>query len=118
VHGLSFVERALEELNLDFQEGLQVVLPQTHLEPGRFTPKLALLVCQIEARRLPTDALRVDLTMEWLLRAFPADHAVTLIWTAGWPDYRTETLKIKLHHLARAYGESMYYASLYVPPLP
>ncbi len=117
VHGLSFVEQALEQLNLDFGEGLQVVLPWAHLESGRFTPKLALLVCQIEARRLPRDEVRVDLTMEWLLRAFPADHPATLIWTDGLPSYRTETLKIKLQNLAHAYGKSKYFASLYVPPL-
>ena len=117
VHGLSFVEQVLEQLNLDFGEGLQVVLPWTHLEPGRFTPKVALLVCQIEARRLPRDEIRVGLTMEWLLRVFPADHPATLIWTDGLPDYRTETLKIKLQDLVHAYGISKYFASLYVPPL-
>jgi hypothetical protein len=36
VPGLSFVEEALAKLNLDFDEGLQVVLPWTHLEPGLF----------------------------------------------------------------------------------
>jgi tetrapyrrole methylase family protein / MazG family protein len=118
VHGLSFVEEALGQLNLDFAEGLQVVLPWTHLEPGRFTPKLALLVCQIEARRLPQDEPRVDLTMQWLCKAFPANHPVTLIWTDGLPDYRTQTLKLELQKLADEYGKTKYFASLYVPPLP
>ena len=44
VHGLSFIEVALGQLNHDFAEGLQVVLPWTHLESGRFTPKLARVV--------------------------------------------------------------------------
>ena len=118
VHGLSFVEEALGQLNLDFAEGLQVVLPWTHLEPGRFTPRLALLVCQIEAQRLPQDEPRVDLTTKWLRKAFPADHPVTLIWTDGLPDYRTQTLKIELQGLADRYGKTKYFASLYVPPLP
>jgi uncharacterized protein YabN with tetrapyrrole methylase and pyrophosphatase domain len=117
VHGLSFAEQALGQLNLDFGEGLQVVLPWTHLEPGRFTPKLALLVCQIEAQRLPRDEVRVDLTMKWLLRAFPVNHPATLIWTDGLPGYRTETMNIELQNLAHAYGKSRYCASLYVPPL-
>jgi uncharacterized protein YabN with tetrapyrrole methylase and pyrophosphatase domain len=117
VHGLSFVEEALGQLNLDFDEGLQVVLPWTHLEPGRFTPKLALLVCQIEAQNLPQAEGRVDLTMEWLLKAFPANHPVTLIWTDGLPDYRTQTRKTELKDLAREYGESKFFSSLYVPPL-
>jgi uncharacterized protein YabN with tetrapyrrole methylase and pyrophosphatase domain len=67
VHGLSFVEEALGMLNLDFSEGLQIVLPRAHLETSRFTKELALLVCQIEGRQVSTDEPRVDLTMKWLL---------------------------------------------------
>jgi len=117
IHGLSFVEEALGLLNLDFGEGLQVVLPWSHLENGRFTRELALLVCQIEARRLPMDEPRVDLTMQWLLRAFPPDHPVTLIWTEGLPDYKTQTLSLKLKNLVHEYGSAKYFSSLYVPPL-
>ena len=74
VHGLSFVDEALGLLNLDFGEGLQVVLPRTHLETGRFTTEVALLVCQIEAKLAFIGEPRVDLTMNWLLRAFSPDH--------------------------------------------
>jgi tetrapyrrole methylase family protein / MazG family protein len=116
VHGLSFVEEALGLLSLDFGEGLQVVLPRTHLETGRFTTELALLVCQIEAKLASTDEPRVDLTMNWLLRAFSPDHPVTLIWTSGLPDYKTQTLTLKLKNLAQEYGEGKYFSSLYVPP--
>ena len=117
VHGLSFVEEALAQLNVDFEEGLQVVLPWTHLEPGRFTRRLALLVCQIEAQRVPEDEVRVDLTMKWLLEAFPPEHPVTLIWTDGMPEYRTQTRRVALKDLAKEYGDAKYFASLYVPPL-
>ncbi|HUN60722.1 MAG TPA: SAM-dependent methyltransferase [Candidatus Sulfotelmatobacter sp.] len=115
IHGLSFVEEALAQLNVDFEEGLQVVLPWTHLEPGRFTRKLALLVCQIEAQRVPEDKVRVDLTMKWLLEAFPPEHPVTLIWTDGLPEYRTQTRRMALKDLAKEYGDAKYFASLYVP---
>lgn len=111
------MEEALSQLHVDFDEGLPVVLPWAHLEPGRFTKKLALLVCQIEAQRLPEDEARVDLTMKWLLKAFPGEHAVTLIWTDGMPEYRTQTRRMALKDLAREYGESKYFASLYVPAL-
>ena len=117
VHGLSFVEEALGLLNLDFGEGLQIVLPRTHLETGRFTTRLALLVCQIEAKLASTDEPRVDLTMNWLLRAFSPDHPVRLIWTSGLPDHKTQTLRVKLKDLAREYGSGKYFSSLYVPPL-
>ena len=67
IHGLSFVEEAIALLNLDFDASLQVVLPRTHVETGRFTTEQGLLVCQIEAKGSSTDAPRVDLTMHWLL---------------------------------------------------
>jgi tetrapyrrole methylase family protein / MazG family protein len=117
VHGVSFVEEALSLLNVDFNSGLQVVLPWTHLERGRFTKELALLVCQIEAQRLPEDEVRVDLTAGWLMRVFPPEHPVVLIWTDGLPDYTTQIRPIQLKDLAREYGESKYFASLYVPAL-
>jgi uncharacterized protein YabN with tetrapyrrole methylase and pyrophosphatase domain len=117
VHGLSFMEEAFRQLNLDFREGLQIVLPLTHLQTARYTTKLPLLVCQIEVLRLPTDEPRVELTMEWLLKAYPAEHAVTLIWTEGLPEYRTETQVMKLKDLAREYGKAKYFASLYVPAI-
>ena len=117
VHGLSFMEEAFAKLNLNFAEGLQILLPRTHLETGRFTTKLPLLVCQIEAMRVPTDEARVDLTMEWLLKAYPAGHEVTLIWTDGLPAYTTQTRVMVLKDLASEYGKAKYFASLYVPAL-
>ena len=117
VHGLSFVEEALAHVNLDFADGLQIVLPRMHLEPGRFTNELAMLVCQIEAMRLPSDHPRVDLTMEWLLKAYPPNHRVTLIWTDGLPEYRTQSRSMELKNLAREYGDTKYFASLFVPPI-
>jgi uncharacterized protein YabN with tetrapyrrole methylase and pyrophosphatase domain len=117
VHGLSFMEEAFAKLDLNFAEGLQIVLPRTHLETGRFTTKLPLLVCQIEAMRAPTDEARVDLTMKWLLQAYPAGHEVTLIWTDGLPEYETRTRVIELKDLASWYGKTKYFASLYVPAL-
>lgn len=115
VHGLSFMEEALSRLNLDFADGLQIVLPWTHLETGRFTTQLHLLVTQIEAKRLPTDGVRVDLTMEWLLKAYPPDHPVTLIWTDGLPEYKTQVRTLALKNLAKEYGESKFFSSLFVP---
>ncbi|HTZ30821.1 MAG TPA: hypothetical protein VMH31_00085, partial [Methylomirabilota bacterium] len=82
-----------------------------------FTTKLAILVCQIEAAQLPGDEPRVDLTMEWLLKAYPPEHRVTLVWTDGLPEYRTKTQTMELKDLAREYGRAKYFASLFVPPV-
>jgi tetrapyrrole methylase family protein/MazG family protein len=115
--GVSFLDQILAELNFDFSLGLQVVLPLTHLQPGLFTAKLALLVCQIEAASLPRESPRADLTMNFLLKAYPPDHLVTLIWTDGLPAYKTHSKAIPLKDLAREYGQGKFFASLYVPPL-
>jgi tetrapyrrole methylase family protein/MazG family protein len=117
VHGLSFLEEALSQLNLDFADGLQVVLPWTHLETGRFTNQLNLFVCQVEAKRSPTDEPRIDLTQEWLLKKYPSEHSVTLIWTAGLPDYTTHTHEFPLRNLSKECGKEKFFASLYVPAL-
>ena len=117
IHGLSFVEEALARVNVAASDGLQVVLPRTHLESGRFTSKLGMLVCQIEVTRLPSDEPRVDLTAQWLLKAYPPDHRVTLIWTDGLPEYRTQNRTMKLKDLVREYGKAKHSASLYVPPI-
>lgn len=117
IHGLSFVEEALAHVNADFADGLQIVLPRTHLETGRFTAKLNLLVCQIEAQRVPTDTPHVELTTEWLLRVYPAEHRVTLIWTDGAPDYGTRSRQFALQALPIEYGHAKFFASLFVPAL-
>ena len=116
VHGISFLEFALAEINFDFSLGLQIVLPLSHVQQGLYRSDISLLVCQIEAQVLPLDEPRVDLTMKWLLEKYPAGHPVTLIWTDGLPDYKTESKTIPLTDLAREYGEGRFFASLYVPP--
>ncbi len=115
--GVSFLDEALAALNFDFSSGLQVVLPLTHLQHGLFTPRLGLMVCQIVAIKNSQEAPRVDLTKDFLLRAYPPQHPVTLLWTDGLPEYRTQTRVIALADLVREYGEEKFFASLYVPPL-
>jgi tetrapyrrole methylase family protein/MazG family protein len=115
--GVSFLDQVLAEIEFDFSLGLQVVLPLTHLQPGLFNERLALMVCQIEARTDPLDKPRVDLTMEFLLKAYPPEHVVTLLWTDGLPGYKTQAKRMALKDLTREYGEAKFFASLYVPPL-
>lgn len=117
IHGLSFVEIALAAVDFDFKVPLQVVLPRLHLQNGLFDSRGALLVCQPQATGQPTEAARIDLTVDWLQRRYPADHPVVLIWTSGLPTYKTEHATVPLAELARAYGDGKYYASLFVPPL-
>jgi tetrapyrrole methylase family protein / MazG family protein len=117
VHGMSFLELALGEVNVHSSMGLQIVLPLAHLQQGRYRQDIPLLVCQIDARSLPLDKPRVDLTASWLLQQYPPHHPVTLIWTDGLPAYKTESKTIALKDLVREYGDGKFFASLYVPPL-
>jgi tetrapyrrole methylase family protein / MazG family protein len=117
ISGVSFLDLALAEINFDFSLGLQVVLPLTHLGSGRFTRRLGLIVCQIEAGRSGLDSPRVDITMQYLLKVYNADHPVTLIWTDGLPEYATHSKTFALKDLVREYGEAKFFSSLYVPPI-
>jgi tetrapyrrole methylase family protein / MazG family protein len=116
IQGLSFLELALSEVNLDFSLGLQLVLPLNHVQHGLFRTDVPMIVCQIEAATLPLDVPRVDLTTRWLALQYPENHPVTLVWTDGLPDYATRSKTFPLAELPREYGEGKYFASLYVPP--
>jgi uncharacterized protein YabN with tetrapyrrole methylase and pyrophosphatase domain len=115
--GVSFLDVVLGEIKHNFSVGLQVVLPLTHLQNGLFNARMALMVCQIEARSNPLDQPRVDLTVEFLLKAYPPEYVVTLLGTDGLPDYKTQAKSMALKDLAREYGEAKFFASLYVPPV-
>ena len=84
---------------------------------GLFNERLALMVCQIEARSNPLDKPRVDLTVEFLLKLHPPEHVVTLLWTDGLPEYKTQAKSMVLKDLIREYGDLKFLASLYGPPL-
>jgi hypothetical protein len=72
------------------------MLPLTHLQHGLFNERLALMVCQIEARSNPLDKPRVGLTMEFLLKAYPSEHVVTLLRTDGLPGDNTQAKSMAL----------------------
>ena len=114
---MSFLDLVFAELNIDFTSGVQLVLPYSHLRHGCFDARLALLVCQIDSLSHPQDQPQADVTMRWLLKIYPPEHAVTLIWTDGMPEYHTHSKQIALRDLAREYGQGKYFASLYVPAL-
>jgi tetrapyrrole methylase family protein / MazG family protein len=115
--GMSFLNQPLAEIEFDYSLGLQVVLPLTHLQPGLFSDRLALMACQIETRSQPLNAPRVELTMKFLLKTYPPEHVVTLLWSDGLSEYKMEPKRMALKDLTREYGEGNVFASLYVPPL-
>ena len=116
IEGLSFIEPLLSAVGFDLARGLQIVLPWTHLEARRFSSELALLVCQIDARRHQNEPPRVDRTAEWLAAVYPADHDVTLLWASAPPEFAIEKMTVPLRDLTAAYGSGKLFASLFVPP--
>lgn len=117
VQGLSFLEPALASIDFDFALGLQIVLPWTHIEPRKFSKDIAMLICQVDTRKHPTEPPRSDRTVAWLRTTYPEDHPVTLIWPSGLPAFDTLHLKVPLAGLVEAYGAGKLFASLFVPPL-
>jgi tetrapyrrole methylase family protein / MazG family protein len=111
VEGLSFVEPVLSLLGIDGLHGLQLAdatdLAVAHhpaLDPGR-----PALIGQLYGRRLASE---VKLT---LMNAYPEDHLVTLVRSAGTNE--AERATVPLHELDR--GNAMdHLTTLYVPALP
>ncbi len=80
IPGISFLELMYAELSIDPTQGIQIVLPRSHLEPSLFSVDLGIIICLIEASN-------VALVKQWMLEKFPSSHPVTLVWTSGMPDY-------------------------------
>ena len=48
--GVNLLAQMLAEIKFDFSIGLQAVAPLTHLQHGLFSERLALMLCQFEAK--------------------------------------------------------------------
>lgn len=109
--GLSFVEPSFAAVEVDPMDGAQVVdgmiLARQHFP--RVEVGLPLLVAQVYARWLASE---LKLT---LLGAYPADHPVTVITSAGDADQRVTTTP--LAELDRADLHFDHRTSVYLPPL-
>jgi hypothetical protein len=114
--GVSFLYQVLAEIALAFHWDCRCAR-LTHLQDGLFNERLALMLCHIEVRSNPQDKPRVDLTVEFLLEAYRPERVVTLLWTNGLPEYKTQAKSMALKDLTREYGEAKFFASLFVPPL-
>ncbi len=110
VHGLSFIEVALELLGLDALDGLQIAdafeLAERYHPP--LNPDRPALIAQLDSR---TVAANVKLT---LMNQYPPDHPVTLLDAAGLPEARVLTFPLyALDHRS----DFTPLTALYVPPL-
>ncbi|WP_376788948.1 nucleoside triphosphate pyrophosphohydrolase [Thermoflexus sp.] len=110
VHGLSFIETALELLGLDALDGLQIAdafeLAERYHPP--LNPDRPALIAQVDSRTVAAD---LKLT---LMNQYPPEHPVTLIDAAGLPEARQVTFPLyQLDHRS----DFTPLTALYVPPL-
>lgn len=120
--GMSFLEPLYLELDLDPEEGVQVLNASAFSHYGEypFTEKLGLIIGQVG---LPSsmnpgggDTNAGDVAAA-LLKKYPQDHPVTLAWSTGMPDYENKRMSFPLFELVRLSGYVKHLATLYVPPV-
>jgi tetrapyrrole methylase family protein/MazG family protein len=123
VAGLSFLEVIYQELEIDPEAGLQIINGFNFGYYGDypFTEKLGLLIGQVgfptENDPSAAETNNAGAIMNSLIKKFPPDHEVTLIWSTGLPDYRNEKRSFPLADLDKQSGFVRSLASLYVPPI-
>lgn len=122
VIGLSFLEVLYHDLEIDPEAGLQVINGFNFGFYGDypFTEKLGLLIGQVG---FPTEKNpsagnnNVEAIMKALLKKFPPDHPVTLVWSTGMPAYENRKATFALADLPKQKGYVRNLATLYVPPI-
>jgi tetrapyrrole methylase family protein/MazG family protein len=123
VPGLSFLEVAYAALGIDPAAGLQIASAFEFQEADPIlSNREGLLIGQVFAASAPqerTSTRNIELVDVWLRKRFPLDHPISIVWTAGMPDYQTEVTTVPLSELAsRSFllKESARLAALFVPP--
>jgi len=122
VPGMSFLEELYVDLEVDPESGLQILNACAFSYYGDypFTEKLGLLIGQVGlpwamSPREKRD--NVQALTDCLLKKFPPEHQVTLIWSSGMPDYNNKQVTMALSDLPRQEGFTKHLATLYVPPI-
>ncbi len=120
IPGMSFLEHLYVELELDPEEGLEILNAARLVEKDELPPlsENPLLIGQVglpvaNKPTFPETNLRA--LAELLLKRFPAQHPVTLVWSEGLPTYTTRLRTFPLSNLAEQKDFVGHLATLYVP---
>lgn len=122
VPGMSFLEELYVELEVDPDVGLQILNACAFSYYGDypFTEKLGLLIGQVGLPHTMSPGEKQDnvpaLTNS-LLKKFPPDHPVTLVWSTEMPEYKNVKRTFTLEELPQQAGFVKHLATLYVPPI-
>ncbi len=122
IPGLSFLEILYLELEIDPEEGVQILNASGfgHYGDYPYTEKLGLIIGQVglPAENEPASPNKNAEAVEAsLLKKFPPHHQVTLIWSEGMPDYKNVKRTFPLAELKEQTGYIEHLSTLYVPPI-
>lgn len=123
VHGMSFVELVLDRVYWTGHQGLQILSAWNVARDGmQPVPSVPLLMPQLGEFTQGGDALDATRSTtvladlrDRLLQYYPADHPVTVLYSSGRPDYRSQARQIPLQDLAER--PVPVYSNLWVPAL-
>jgi tetrapyrrole methylase family protein/MazG family protein len=120
IPGMSFLEYIYKELELDPEEGLEI-LNAARLVEKEEAPVLSgnpLLIGQVGtpmSNKPANPETNLKALTELLLQKFPAQHRITLIWCEGMPEYKTRLRTFPLEELPDQKEFVPHLATLYVP---
>ena len=121
IHGLSFVDLVLDRVLWTGHRGLQLYSAWNIAFDGiAINPHAPALLCQLGEFTRGAEALQTDGSTSMLaslrdrlLQDFPPEHAVSILYSSGHPDYRSLARSTPLSALAEA--EVPVYSNLWVP---
>ena len=125
IPGLSFLELAYAELGIDPVAGLQIVSAFDFQSPELpVTSRLGLLIGQtftpVEPQQSSSSTQNIQFVDRWLKEHYPLDHAVSLVWTTGMPEYETHSRTFALADLVseiESLKNSAWFGTMFVPAL-
>lgn len=123
IPGMSFLDIVCGELRLN-PVGIQICNAiDFQLPEAELSERNGLLIGGLFARAEPAESsgrANVRCVSRWLRSRFPPSHPISLVWTAGMPDYLTRTKHFPLDEFDRECNRlsGAVFASVYVRPLP
>jgi uncharacterized protein YabN with tetrapyrrole methylase and pyrophosphatase domain len=123
IPGLSFLEPLYVELGLDPEEGLQILNAARMVEQDDYplTTAMPILIGQVGLpiqNRPGNTETNLKLLTQLLLKHYPKNHPVTLVWSSVQRSYENLRRTFSLEELATQDNFIKTLATLLVPPLP
>ncbi len=123
IHGLSFLELVLDRVYWTGHQGLQILSAWNVARDGmQPNPSVPMLLAQLGEFSAGGEALDPTRSQDMLAQVrdtlrqwYPADHPVTVLYSSGPPEYRSEARALPLSELPDE--QVPVYSNLWVPAL-